>query len=132
MKLSVVSRTLMICTLVAFSATLLPKVGHAGIIGTVASLQADAGAAREANLAKIDAQLARAEVQKELGARGVSRDEARARVAALTDSEIAGLAGKIDQAPAGGDGGILAIIGVVFIVLLILDYVGVIHIFSHR
>jgi len=71
-------------------------------------------------------------VQRELSARGVSGDEARARVAALTDSEVAGLAGRIDQAPAGSDAGIFALIGVVFVVLLILDYVGAIHIFSHR
>ncbi len=132
MKPDRLSRTLMICTLVAFTGTLVPHTGHAGIIGTVASLQADAGAAREANLAKVDATLARADVQRELNARGVTPEEARARVAALTDSEIAGLAGRIDQAPAGSDAGLFALIGVVFIVLLILDYVGAIHIFNHR
>jgi hypothetical protein len=45
---------------------------------------------------------------------------------------VASLAQRIDQAPAGADGGIFVVIGVVFVVLLILDYVGLIHIFNHR
>ena len=92
----------------------------------------DKRAAREANLAVIDAQLARSDIQRELTLRGVTPGQARERVAALTDSEVASLAKRIDQAPAGGDGGIFALIGVVFIVLLILDYVGAIHIFNRH
>lgn len=51
----------------------------------------------------------------QLAAHGVSRDEAAARVAALTDEEVAALAGRVDQLPAGGDAGVvlfLALIGV--------------------
>ena len=126
------ARTIMVLTLSAFALTLLPDTGRAGIIGTATSLAAGQQAAREAQLATIEAQLARSDVQRELTLRGVTPGEARARVAALSDSEVASLATRIDQAPAGGDAGILALIGVVFIVLLILDYVGAIHIFNRH
>jgi hypothetical protein len=63
---------------------------------------------------------------------GVTPAQVQTRVAALTDREVASLAKQIDQAPAGADGGVFAVIGIVFVVLLILDYTGAIHIFSHR
>ena len=50
------------------------------------------------------------------------------RLAALSQDEIASLADQIEQAPAGGDA--LAVIGIVFVVLLILELVGVIDIFK--
>jgi uncharacterized membrane protein (Fun14 family) len=37
----------------------------------------------------------------------------------------------MDKLPAGGDFGFLAVIGVVFLVLLLLDYLGVTHVFTH-
>ena len=51
-----------------------------------------------------------------------------ARVAALTDSELRTLADRMDAMPAGGD--FLAIVGLVFVVLMILEFVGVIDIFK--
>ena len=59
---------------------------------------------------------------------GVDPLDAQARVAALTDSELQTLDRQIGELPAGGD--VLAVIGVVFIVLLILELVGVINIFK--
>jgi hypothetical protein len=50
------------------------------------------------------------------------------RVASLDDSELAALARQMQDAPAGGD--VFALIGVVFVVLLILELVGVIDIFK--
>jgi hypothetical protein len=49
-------------------------------------------------------------------------------VAQLSDAELAYLNGEIDQLPAGGN--VVAVIGVVFIVLLILDLVGVTNVFT--
>jgi hypothetical protein len=49
-------------------------------------------------------------------------------VAALTDEELRKLARQVGDAPAGGSA--LAVIGVVFLVLLILEAVGVIDIFK--
>ena len=50
------------------------------------------------------------------------------RLDALSDAEVATLAGQIGEAPAGGDA--LAVIGIVFVVLIILELVGVIDIFK--
>jgi hypothetical protein len=53
---------------------------------------------------------------------------AQERVRAMTDAELAVLDEQLAEMPYGGD--LLAVIGVVFIVLLILELVGVIDIFK--
>jgi hypothetical protein len=77
----------------------------------------------------VDTYLARAEVLAELTALGVDPELARLRVAALSASELEELAGRIEEAPAGGDG-VITVLGVTFLVLLILELVGVIDIFK--
>lgn len=72
--------------------------------------------------------LDREEVLAGLKASGVSAADVKARVAAMTDDEVAQLAGQIDRLPAGGTD-ILTFILVVFIILLITDIMGVTHIF---
>src|SRR3970282_2155249 len=76
---------------------------------------------------RIDAVLAQSEVTKELERLGVDPDQTSARIAALSDQELQLLAHDLEELPAGG---LLATIGVVFIVLLILELVGVIDIFK--
>ena len=74
--------------------------------------------------------LERADVQQQLEARGVSVEQAKARVAALSDAEAAQLAAQIESLPAGGDGG--ALIGallIVFLVLLLTDILGLTKVF---
>jgi len=72
--------------------------------------------------------LSRAEVQARLEALGVNPADVKARVAALSDDEVASLAGRLDSLPAGGDGFIGAIV-LVFLVLLLTDILGVTKIF---
>jgi hypothetical protein len=76
----------------------------------------------------VNAALARDQVREQLVALGVDPAQVESRVAALTDGELRALADKVADAPAGGDA--LAVIGIVFIVLLILEAVGVIDIFK--
>jgi hypothetical protein len=78
--------------------------------------------------ASIAAALERSEVQQQLRAFGVSPDELKARVAALSDTEAAELAARIDSAPAGGIGLVGAIV-LVFLVLLLTDILGYTKIF---
>ena len=59
---------------------------------------------------------------------GVDATQIDSRVAAMTDAELRSLAGEIENLPAGGDA--LAVIGIVFLVLLILEAVGVLDIFK--
>jgi len=83
---------------------------------------------RRATIDRINVVLARSEVRQELERLGVDPDDATARVAALNDQELVFLAENLEELPAGGD--LLAVVGIVFIVLLILELVGVIDIFK--
>jgi hypothetical protein len=83
---------------------------------------------RAENEAVVDAYFAREEVEAQLAALGVDPELAKLRAAALSPSELAELAGRIEEAPAGGD--LIAVLGVTFVVLLVLELVGVIDIFK--
>ena len=72
--------------------------------------------------------LARGEVQEQLVALGVDPADASGRVAALTDQELSLLQNHINDLPAGSSA--LAVLGAVFLVLLVLELVGVTNIFS--
>jgi hypothetical protein len=77
--------------------------------------------------ARLLATLDRADLAQRLHERGVSIDELRARVAALTDAEAAELLARIDEAPAGSD--VLGMLFTVFIVLLVTDILGFTKVF---
>lgn len=96
------------------------------VTGTEAMLAGDAPAADAR--ATVQAQLARDDVRAQMAAMGVDPDMAAERVAALSDAEVQKLAGNIESAPAGGD--VLAVVGIVFVVLLILEAAGVTDIFK--
>jgi hypothetical protein len=102
-----------------------PVVVQAEIIGTLAGLESSQ---READLARLSRALATTEAREQLQALGVGPAEVAARLARLTDSELNTLAARVDQAPAGA--GILEVVGIVFVVLLILEAVGVIDVFK--
>ena len=97
----------------------------AGIVGT-----ADAVAAvqQQDHRSTVQNVLARADVRGQMVALGVDPSEVDSRIAALTDAEVATLATRLDGAPAGGDA--LVVIGIVFVVLMILEFTGVIDIFK--
>lgn len=94
----------------------------------VSTEQVVTAAAAEQNRAKVAATFERADVQAELQKMGVSTDEARARVAAMSDAEAASVANKIDSLPAGGDGIIGAIV-FIFVLLLVTDILGLTKVF---
>ena len=66
-------------------------------------------------------------MRQTLVGQGVDADAAVARVNAMSDAEVAQLAGRIDTAPVGGE--ILGILFTVFIVLLVTDILGVTKVF---
>jgi hypothetical protein len=94
----------------------------------VSTEQVVTAAAAEQNRAKVAATFERADVQAELQKMGVSTDEARARVAAMSDAEAASIANKIDSLPAGGDGIVGAIV-FIFVLLLVTDILGLTKVF---
>jgi uncharacterized protein DUF6627 len=93
---------------------------HAGMLSTEAAVA-------NADRAHVFSVLDRQEVRAGLEARGVGSADVKARVAAMTDDEVAQLADRIDHLPAGGD--VLGILLTIFIVLLITDILGFTKIF---
>jgi len=102
-----------------------PLVAQAELVTT---LQAVEASTRTQDLAAVNAALAREEVRAQFEALGVEPAQVESRIAALTDSELRTLAGQMAEMPAGADA--LAVIGIVFLVLLILEAVGVIDVFK--
>jgi hypothetical protein len=99
----------------------------AAIVDTSALVTTD----READLTAIRTQLSRADVVAQMEQMGVDASAVDQRVARLNDRELHQLAQDMRNAPAGGDSA-LALIGAVFVVLLILELTGVIDIFKKR
>jgi hypothetical protein len=98
---------------------------HAAVIPAADYLPA---AERAATLERFEALVARQDVRERLVGLGVDPQQALARAAAMTDAEVAVLAERLDAMPAGGDA--LAVIGIVFVVLIILELVGAIDLFK--
>lgn len=109
----------------AISLVSVQSVAHAGVISAEQFLDA---MDRRATLHRIDAVLARSEVRAALERHGVDPAQTSARVAALSDQELVSLAENLDELPAGGS--LLGTVGIVFVVLLILELVGVVDIFK--
>jgi hypothetical protein len=103
----------------------LVQTASAGVVGTRAVMMQ---AERAETIARVQAVLDREAVQAQLVDRGVDPVAAMERVAALTDEELRQLDGRLAELPAGA--GVIEVIGITFLVLLILELVGVIDIFK--
>jgi hypothetical protein len=97
----------------------------ADLIGTQEMLDVEM---RQAAITKVELLLARQDVAKQLQAFGVPPQSVIERVNNMTNAELLALEGQIDEQVAGGDA--LAVVGIVFVVLLILEIVGVTDIFK--
>lgn len=84
--------------------------------------------ARGDRIARIQTVLARKEVVEQFARFGVSPEEAQARIRNLTDEELVQLEASMGTDVVGGDA--LGIIGAVFLVLMILELVGITDIFK--
>ena len=68
------------------------------------------GRTPEVDRARVRALLDRRDVQAQLEQYGISAEEAAARVDALTDREVALVADRLDEVPAGGNAGLALLI----------------------
>ena len=125
MRFTTSSRSLLSSLVVVALAVGVPLPGVSEVVSTSEALALETGDARRI----VDEYLARAEVAAELAALGVDPEVARVRAKALSGQELEDLVTRIEQAPAGGDG-VVTVLGVTFLVLLILELVGVIDIFK--
>ena len=112
------------CLIFCITAAGFPLAASASIVSTDEVITAGSSAS---NRSTVNAFLARDDVRQAMQAQGVSPLAASERVAAMTDTEIAQLAGRVDQAPAGGE--VLGLIFTVFIVLLVTDIMGLTKVF---
>ena len=101
-----------------------PQAAMAGALGTQALLQAEQ---REAAVDRLQSMLEREDVRAMLEERGVAPEDAAERVASMTAEELAAVHKHMDELPAGG---ILGLIGAVFVVLIVLELMGVTNVFS--
>jgi hypothetical protein len=103
----------------------MPRTAQAGIIEMQSAL---AATGRAENLSRVERVLGQEQVQDRLKAMGVEKSVIDQRLAALSDAELASFAERLESSPAGG--GVIEVLGVVFLVLLVLEVVGVIDIFK--
>lgn len=125
-KRSPLKRALVKILMVAMTAFTWPQALIAAPVGTSAVLEQENV---QAQVSRVRETLARDDVQRAMVALGVDPAAARERVASLTPAEVAALESELDHLPAGGD--FLAVVGIVFVVLIILELVGVINIFKN-
>lgn len=97
---------------------------QAAMVGTAQVLAAEQGRLDRSRLASL---LEREDLQHRLSALGVDVQDARGRVANLTDAEVARINQHITDLPAGGDA--LGVVVLVFIIFIITDAIGVTDIF---
>ena len=122
--MSAVKRALVGAVLSAFTFVGFTQTVQAAMIGTE---QIHAANAVPGDRERIGAARDRPEVISHLERLGVSKDDAQARVAALSDEEAATLASQIDSLPAGGD--IVGALVLIFVVLLVTDILGLTKVF---
>ena len=100
----------------------------AAMIGTEVAI--DAGQAQNAR-EYLNGFLAREDVRNALISQGIDPQEAKNRIASLTDEEARRVADQLEQLPAGGDFlvTLLVIVFLVFVILLLTDIAGYTDIF---
>jgi hypothetical protein len=103
----------------------LVQASGAAMIGTGRAIQSDA---REARITRVESILARQDVAKQLVMFGVDPLAVESRVGNMTDAELLAMEGSLNKHVAGGDA--IAVIGTVFLVLIILELMGVTDIFK--
>ncbi len=119
--MKIVNRTIACALIVSIIGLGMPSSSMAGIVATD---EVRGGLKRD----QVTSFLERSEVRDRMQALGVDPDAARGRVAALSDDEVASLANQLDQLPAGGSDVLTAVV-VVFLILVILDLLGITNIF---
>jgi hypothetical protein len=92
---------------------------EAAMVGTAQGIAAEQGALNRAQLASM---LEREDLQGQLAAMGVDVQQAKARVASLTDAEVARINQQIEKLPAGADA--LGIVLTIIVIFIITDLVG--------
>jgi glutathione S-transferase len=126
------ARISLIDVLVLAAALNLVTFGFAPSVHAAAFATADymAWQEHEQRVARVNAFLNEERVQAQLIALGVEPAAAQDRVASLTAAELAVLEQRIEALPAGGDW--LAVLGIIFLVLIVLEVFNVTNFIGTR
>lgn len=106
------------------SQCILVPAANAAMVGTASEIsQAQRSADRQTIMQALD----RKEARKVLSDYGVSKHQISSRLDRLTDQQMAQLAHRANQLPAGQDA--LGVVLLIFLILILLDLLGVTNIF---
>ncbi len=117
-------KRLMVCL---FSLALLPLASVYADSPLISSQEALA-LERTGSVEQLQTWFQRDDVAAELMALGVDPAQVDARVAALSPAELDAMAQHLDELPAGA--GVLEVLGATFLVLIVLDLLGILNIFG--
>jgi len=98
---------------------------HASMVGTGELLTSEQAQMDRAQLMQT---LSRDDMRQQMERMGVAPEAAAERIARMTDAEVAELNQRLGELPAGA--GVLETVAIIFLVLVILDAVGVTDIFA--
>ena len=118
------SKVLSAFVAVCFSFTGMVQSAQAALVSTEQVAVSQGVNSESAARAHVLATLERADVAAALVERGVSLEQARDRIAALTDAEAAHVARQIDSAPVGAMSNVVGALVFIFVLLLITDMLG--------
>lgn len=120
-------KTRLFVLLQIFTLVIASTVGtaQAAVIGTADHF---AQQSRADQLIHINALFAKDAVAQHMADMGVNAEDVLARINALSDAELQQLAQNLDDLPAGS--GILGVLGALFVVLLVLELLGLSNVFS--
>jgi hypothetical protein len=108
-----------ICRMLIVLMVMLPlQTVQAGMIGTDQAVNA---AQAQAARGEVNSLLSRTEIAGQLQALGLTAENAKDRVAALTDAEAIKLAGQIDSLPAGAGPQLVALVVILLLVFVVLS-----------
>lgn len=120
-RLRTIARPLLHLLLISFtSMCIYAPISQAAIIGTEQALYQD-------DRDQIQQIINRDSVKQQLADLGVNSEEIQARIDMMTDAEVAVVANKLDQLPAGQ--GVTGLLLTLFLVLLITDILGLTSVF---
>lgn len=111
------------CAALLLATTTLPAAAQ--LVGNDQVIQQERGSAERAEVIEL---LERDDVQAQLEGQGVDPADAKARVAAMTDAEIAQLHARMEDMPAGSSD-VLGAVVLIFVVFVITDVIGATDIF---
>ena len=119
------NRNAFVAGLISVCAAAMPLAASANAVST---LEFVADAPQLSVQQQVQQRLQSEELRDAMTAMGVDPHAVEQRIAALSGEELAKLNASLDQLPAGA--GVVEVVGLVFIVLMILELVGVTDIFT--